>query len=58
MQTGKETITREILFLKNYAENEAERLVPDLFLFLNKAWYEVKESGLWLSFNMCQLGIQ
>ena len=21
-------------FLKNYAENEAERLVPDLFLFL------------------------
>ena len=24
-------------FLKNYAENEVERLVPDLFLFLEKA---------------------
>ena len=25
--------TREILFSKNYAENEAKKLVPDLFLF-------------------------
>ena len=24
-------------FLKNYVENEVERLVPDLFLFLEKA---------------------
>ena len=24
------------IFLKNYAENEAGRLVPDLFLFLKK----------------------
>ena len=24
-------------FLKNYLENEVERLVPDLFLFLEKA---------------------
>ena len=24
-------------FLKNYAQNEVERLVPDLFLFLEKA---------------------
>ena len=24
-------------FLKNYAENEVERLVPDVFLFLEKA---------------------
>ena len=28
---------REILFLKNYAENEAMRLVPDLVLFFKKA---------------------
>ena len=30
-------ITREIFFLKNYAENEAARLVPDLFLYFKKA---------------------
>ena len=28
------------------------RLVPDLFLFFNKAYYEVKESGLQISFNI------
>ena len=26
-------MTREIYFLKNYAENEARKLVPNLFLF-------------------------
>ena len=26
-----------MLFFKNYAENEAGRLVPDLFLFFKKA---------------------
>ena len=31
-----EYISREIFFFKNYAENEAKRLVPDLFLFLKK----------------------
>ena len=30
-------IIREIFFFKNYAENEAGRLVPDLFLFFKKA---------------------
>ena len=30
-------IKREILFFKNYAENEAMRLVPDLVLFFKKA---------------------
>ena len=30
-------ITREILFFKNYAENEARRIIPDLFLFFEKA---------------------
>ena len=28
---------REKLFLKNYAENEAERLAQDFFLFFEKA---------------------
>ena len=32
------------IFLQNHAENEAERLVPE-------ALYEVKPSGLQLSFN-------
>ena len=39
-------------FFKNHAQNEAERLVPDLFLFFKKALYEVKASGLQLSFNI------
>ena len=34
------------IFLKNHTENGAERLVPDLFLFLDKASNEVKTSGL------------
>ena len=43
---------QEIIFFKDNAENEAGRLVPDLFLFFNKALYEVKASGLPLSFNI------
>ena len=31
------TITTEIFFFKNHAENEAVRLVPDLFLLFKKA---------------------
>ena len=30
-------ITGEIFFFKNYVENEARRLVPNLFLFFEKA---------------------
>ena len=30
------------IFLQNHAENEAGRLVPDLFLFFKKALYEVE----------------
>ena len=30
-------VTREIIFLKNYTENEAGRLVPDLFLSFKEA---------------------
>ena len=43
---------KRILFCKNDAESEAVRLMPDLFLFFKKALYEVKPSGLQLSFNI------
>ena len=54
---------RNIFFIKIHAENEAGRLVPDLFLFFKKALYELKVSVLQLSFNILyidgpQLGIQ
>ena len=39
-------------FLKNHSQNEAGGLVPGLFLFFKKALYEVKASGVQLSFNM------
>ena len=39
-------------FPQNLAENEARRLVPDLFLFFRKALYEAKTIGLQLSFNI------
>ena len=46
-------MTREIFLFKNYAHNEAGRLVPYLFFKKNKkASYQVKASGLQLSFNM------
>ena len=35
----------EIFFFKNHAENEANKLVPDLFLFFKRALYEVRPSG-------------
>ena len=41
-----------MLFLKNHAENEAEKLVPDHLLFFKKALHEVNASGLQLSFNI------
>ena len=37
MKFGQKNITREIFFFKIYAENEAMRLVPDVFLFFKKA---------------------
>ena len=59
-QPSKQTITihiltnisREIFFFKNHAENEEERVIPDLFLFFKKALYEVIGSDLQLSFNI------
>ena len=49
---GLQNITREVFFFKNHAENQTERLVPDLFLFFEKALYEVKASGLQLTINI------
>ena len=40
------------IFFENHTEKEAGRLVPDFFLFLKKALYEVKASDLQLSFNI------
>ena len=36
---------RLIFFFKNYAENEARGLAPELFLFLKKAFCKIKTSG-------------
>ena len=47
----------EIFFFNNHAENEVQRLVPDLFLFFKKALYEEKANGLQLiTFDSPQLG--
>ena len=42
----------KILCLKIHAENDAGKLVTDLFLFFKKALHEVKASCLQFSFNM------
>ena len=36
-----------MFFFKNYAENEAGRLVQDLFLFFKKALYDVSSCMHW-----------
>ena len=57
---GKETLKvgqliehkkRNIFLLLSY-ENEAVRLIPELFFFFKKALYEVKTSGLQRNFNI------
>ena len=42
-------IPRKTFFFKNHAENEAGRLVPELFLFFKKALYKSKSkwSATW-----------
>ena len=40
-----------MFYFKNHAENEAGRLVPDLFLFSKKALFEVNASNMQLIFN-------
>ena len=39
-------------FFENHAENKVQGLIPDLFLFFEKALYEVKSSVMHLSFNI------
>ena len=39
-------------FPQNLAQNDARRLVPDLFFFFRKALYEAKTISLQLSFNI------
>ena len=48
-------MTKEIFFLKNHAENEAGRLVPDLFLFFKMALYKPKTNDLQLGFTVFRL---
>ena len=43
---------KRIFFFKNHVENEAGRLVPDLFLFFKMALYKVKTNGLQLGFTI------
>ena len=53
MKFGQVIEYRKInLFFKNQAENEAWQLDSDLFLFFRKALYEIKASGMQLSFNI------
>ena len=42
----------ELFFLKKYVENETGRQALDLFLLFKRALYEIKVSGLHLSFNI------
>ena len=53
MKFGQVTQYSKInIFFKNHGENEAGRLVPDIFLLFKKALYEVKASIMQLSFNI------
>ena len=47
-----QNITWEIFLLKNHVQNEAGRLVSDLFLLFKKALFKVKASGQHLNFNI------
>ena len=40
------------IFFKSHVGTEVGRLVPDLFLHFKKVLYEVKATGLQLSFNI------
>ena len=51
LKFGQVVEYNNIFFFKNHAENEALRLVPDVFLFFKKPLYEVKSIDLELSFN-------
>ena len=46
------TSNKRNIFLQNYVQIEAARLVPDFIFFLKKALFEVRASALRLSFNI------
>ena len=46
-------IWREKYFFKNHAENEAGRLVADLYFFFEKALYELKANDQHLNLKIC-----
>ena len=50
--TFREINSTRVFFFKDYAENKAGRLVPDLLFFFKKASYELKASGMYPSFNI------
>ena len=50
--SGNRIYIKRIFFFKHHAENEPKKLLPDIFLFFKKALYEIKASGLDLSFNI------
>ena len=53
MQSEKYFSEKEEFFsLKKHAQNEAGRLVSDLFLFFEKALCEIKASSQHLSFKL------
>ena len=53
---GVKVLSKRNIFLRKFCGKggRAERIVPDLFLFLKRAQYEEKASGLQLSFVIVQ----
>ena len=61
MKYGQLIEYNNTFFFKNHSENEAGRLVPDLFLLFKKALYEIKQmawSLVLITFDSPQLGNQ
>ena len=54
MVRGQVTKYNIIFLFKDFLKNEAERVLPDLFLFFEKALYELSVTGLHLSFIIYQ----
>ena len=50
LSNGNQAMEFGLVISKYHAENETRKLVPNLFLFFKKALYEIKASGLELSF--------
>ena len=54
MVKGQVIECNRIFFFKNFVENEAEIVLPDLSLFFKKALFELSVSSLQLSFITLQ----